>query len=109
MNQVHLVGRLTKAPEVEKVGNGVSRLYITLAVDGYYDRERGEMTTDFIPVTVWGKLAERMGKAVKGSLLWVTGRVSVSSYEKNGRRQWKTEIVAEDFGFLAKPKGANGQ
>jgi len=111
MNVVHLIGRVARFPELRKTANGKSYMNLVLAIDGYYDRTKGETTTDFIPILLWGKLAERAHHLMKGSLVAITGRVAISSYEdKNGNKKWSMEIVGEDIEFLAKPKNReNGQ
>lgn len=107
MNQVNLVGRIVKEPQLRKSNSGKSMMFLTLAVDGYYDRKKREMTSDFIPVTLWGQTAERCAKLVKGSLICVVGRVSAGNYTKNGEKRYVTDIIGEEVQFLAKPKGAN--
>lgn len=105
MNQVQLVGRVARSPELRYTGNGKALCFLTLGVDGYFDKSKGEMTTDWIPVQVWGKLGERCAQhLVKGSLVSVVGRLKFGSYEKDGKKVYTLDVVAEEVNFLVKPK-----
>jgi single-strand DNA-binding protein len=87
--------------------NGKPYLRLVLAVEGYWNRKEKEMTVDWIPVKVWAREAQRCQYLVKGSLIAVTGRVSVAQYPgENGETEYVTEIVGEDVQFLAKPRNA---
>lgn len=71
------------------------------------DQEK-EMT-DFIPCVAWGKLAERIAQdntIVKGTRVYVSGRISVRSYEKDGKKEYRTQVVVE---FFAKGLAGSGQ
>ena len=109
MNQVNLVGRVAREPKFKTSSNGKSMIFLTVAIDGYYDRKTKEVTTDFIPVTVWGKEAERCRSLIKGSLVRITGRVSVGKFpdKETGEIKYVTDIIGEEVQFLAKPKGAS--
>lgn len=106
MNQVNLVGRVVREVKLQKTNSGKSFMFLTLAVDGYFDRKAGTTTSDFIPVTIWGKEAEKCRNLIKGSLIRVEGRVSVGKFEKNGKTEYPVDIVAENVSFLSKPKTA---
>lgn len=99
-NHTTLVGRLTKDPETKKTGE-VSKTTFTLAVDRPYRKEDGTTETDFVPVVMWGKLAEVSEKYLrKGRPTLVEGRIQVRDYEINKERKWITEVVAENFQIL---------
>lgn len=108
MNKVILVGRLVRDPEMRFTSNGKARAFMTVAVKGYYNKEKGSTVDDFVPVTVWGKQAETLTQhAKKGYLLELEGRLKPSSYQDSeGKTVYKLEFVAEGFEFLSKPKGA---
>ncbi|SFX52760.1 single-strand DNA-binding protein [Thermoactinomyces sp. DSM 45891] len=108
MNQVNLIGRVTREPKLSKTTSGKSYMFLTIAVDGYFDRKTNEMTTDFIPLKLWGKTAERCIRLMKGSKIRVTGRVSVSQYKdkETGEPRYSMEIVGDDVDFLSKPRNA---
>jgi single-strand DNA-binding protein len=99
-NHITLVGRLSKDPETRMHGN-VRKVSFTLAVDRPYRREDGTCETDFIPVVLWGKLAEVAEKHLrKGRPTLVEGRLQVRDYESDSVRKWITEVVGENFQIL---------
>lgn len=110
MNSVQLVGRVARDPQLRKTANGKSYMFLSLAVSGYWDRRKKQEVTDFIPLVLWGKEAERCQYLVKGSLVSVVGRVGVSDYQdpKTGERKFSVEIVGERVEFLSKPRSAVG-
>ena len=100
MNKVILSGRLTKDPDVRKVGEKTVAKY-TLAVDRRYGNE-----TDFIPCTVWDKGATFAEKWLrKGMMIAISGRIQTGSYKgKDGNMVYTTDVVVEDQEF-AESKG----
>lgn len=102
MNQVWLIGRLTKDPDVRYTQgeNPTAVARYTLAVD----RRRGsENTADFIQCVAFGKAAEFVEKyLVKGTKISVKGRIQTGSYTKNGQTNYTTEVVIEDHEFVEK-------
>lgn len=102
MNKVVLIGRLTKDPELKYTpGNGTAVTTLTLAVDRRYSKD-GQREADFIPIVIWGKIAETTAQYVtKGKLLGVSGRIQVRNYEaKDGTRRYVTEVIADEVKFL---------
>ncbi|MBD1371256.1 single-stranded DNA-binding protein [Hazenella sp. IB182357] len=110
MNQVNLIGRVVRDPKLHKTGKGKPFMFLTLAVDGYYDRKKKEMTSDFISIKLWSNQAERCAHLVKGSLISIMGRISVSKYpdKATGETKYNTDIVAEEVQFLSKPRSSMG-
>lgn len=105
MNQVQLVGRLVRDGELRYTKNGKGLCFVTLAVDGYYDKQKKDTVTDFIPVQFWGKLAEQVAKGgKKGTLVSIVGRISTGSYEKDGKRVYTLDIIGEEVKFLVRPR-----
>lgn len=97
MNNVCLIGRLTKDVQERRTQNGTAVVSFTLAVD----RRKKDDDADFIPCIAWDKAAETIAKYVhKGDLFGVTGYIQTRSYEKDGRRNYVTEVVATSFQFL---------
>lgn len=97
MNNVSLIGRLTKDVEERRTQNGTPVASFTLAVD----KRKKEDGADFIPCIAWDKAAETIAKYVhKGDLFGVTGYIQTRSYEKNGRMNYFTEVVTTSFQFL---------
>ncbi|HAA8102727.1 TPA_asm: single-stranded DNA-binding protein [Listeria monocytogenes] len=102
MNRVVLVGRLTKDPELRYTPAGVAVATFTLAVNRTFTNQNGEREADFIQCVVWRKPAENAANFLKkGSMAGVDGRIQTRNYEdKDGKRVFVTEIVAESVQFL---------
>ncbi|HGO1460841.1 TPA: single-stranded DNA-binding protein [Staphylococcus aureus] len=110
LNRVVLVGRLTKDPELRSTPNGVNVGTFTLAVNRTFTNAQGEREADFINVVVFKKQAENVKNYLsKGLLAGVDGRLQTRSYDnKEGRRVFVTEVVADSVQFL-EPKNNNKQ
>lgn len=110
LNRTVLVGRLTKDPEYRSTPNGVNVGTFTLAVNRTFTNAQGEREADFINVVVFKKQAENVKNYLsKGSLAGVDGRLQTRSYDnKEGRRVFVTEVVADSVQFL-EPKNNNKQ
>lgn len=101
MNNVSLIGRLTKDVEERRTQNGTPVASFTLAVD----RIKKEDGADFIHCIAWDKAAETIAKYVhKGDLFAVTGYIQTRNYEKNGRMNYFTEVVTTGFQFLERKR-----
>lgn len=102
INNVTLVGRLTRDPDLRFTGNGTAVTTITIATDRPYKNAQGNRDTDFINCVAWRGTAETLANfAKKGSLVGVTGRIQTRNYENNeGRTVYITEVVIENFQML---------
>jgi single-strand DNA-binding protein len=102
INNVTLVGRLTKDPDLRYTSNGTGVASFTLAVNRNFTNQTGEREADFINCVIWRKPAETLAKyARKGTLLGVTGRIQTRSYDnQQGQRVYVTEVVADNFQLL---------
>ena len=110
MNNVVLVGRLTKDPELRTTSGGIATTQITVAINRPVANANGERVADFINVVVWRRQAENVSKfCKKGSLVGVTGRIQTRNYEaQDGSKRYVTEVVADNVTFLgSKQNGAN--
>jgi len=106
MNQVGMIGRMTKDPVLRHLSEGRVQANFVLAVQRTYKTAKGG-DADFILCTAWGKLAEHTVKYCgKGSLIGINGHIHSRSYEKeDGNRIFVTEVVVEQVQFLQlKPK-----
>jgi single-strand DNA-binding protein len=104
MNVLSLSGRVAQDIKLIETSNDSHVITINLAVKSDYYKEGEEPKTDFIPVTVWGKLAENCAAhLVKGQLIEIEGRLQRRSYEKDGERCYVTDAIAEKVHFLSKP------
>ena len=102
MNNVILLGRLVEDPEVRYTQSGTAVVNFTMAVD----RPGKDKGTDFIPIAAWNKLAEIIGNNLsKGRRTLIEGNLRVSSYEKDGQKRRKTEVVAEKMFFVDSKSG----
>lgn len=102
INNVVLVGRLTRDPDLRTTESGISVATFTLAVDRQFSNSQGEREADFINCVVWRKAAENLANFTsKGSLIGVQGRIQTRSYDnKEGQRVYITEVVVDSFSFL---------
>nr|WP_295973126.1 single-stranded DNA-binding protein [uncultured Bacillus sp.] len=102
INQVTLVGRLTKNPDLRITPDGLSVTNITLAVNRHFRNHEGEIEADFIQCKLWRKSAENTAKFCrKGSLVGVTGRIQTRNYNNHeGKKVYVTEVVVETIRFL---------
>lgn len=108
INNVVLVGRLTKAPELKYTPSGNAVAQFTMAVNRNFTSKSGERETDFINCVIWRKPAESLANYMrKGSLIGVTGRIQTRNYEnQQGQRVYVTEVVCDNFQML-EPKEMN--
>jgi len=108
INNVVLVGRLTKDPELKYTQGGVAVCRFTLAANRPFKNAAGENEADFINCVTWRKTAENTANFLrKGSLAGIEGRIQTSNFEgKDGNRVFMTEIVADSVQFL-EPKSAS--
>lgn len=108
MNNVTLIGRLVRDPELRYLQTGTANTTFTLAVDRGLSKEKkqeaeakNQPTADFIRIVVWGKQAENAANYLnKGKLVGIQGRIQTGSYEKDGARVYTTEIHASNVEFL---------
>lgn len=102
INNVVLVGRLTKDPELKYTQSNIAVASFSLAVNRNFKDANGERETDFINCVIWRQQAENLANwAKKGALIGITGRIQTRSYEnQQGQRVYVTEVVAENFQML---------
>ena len=108
MNNVILIGRLTRDPELRYIPSGTAVCKFTLAVDkGISKSKKQELesqnkpTADFINIVVWNKTAESCANHLaKGLKVAVQGRLESGSYEKEGQRVYTTDVIANEVEFL---------
>ncbi len=100
INNVVLVGRLTRDPELRKTQSGTSVLSFTAAVNRKFQSQ--DQTADFINCVAWNQTADFLARyATKGALVGVEGRIQTRNYEdKTGNRVYVTEVVAESVQLL---------
>ena len=111
INNVTLVGRLTKDVELKYTPENQAVAQFTLAVNRTFKNANGERETDFINCVIWRQSAENFAKlAKKGNLIGITGRIQTRSYEnQQGQRVYITEVIAENFQMLESRSQQQGQ
>ncbi|MEX2006741.1 MAG: single-stranded DNA-binding protein [Candidatus Saccharimonadales bacterium] len=108
-NQVVLMGNLTRDPELRTTPNGQSVCSFSLALNRNYKNAEGEWTeaTDFVDIVAWAGLGERVAQYLtKGRPALVSGRLQSRSWEQDGQKRTKLEVIAQDVTFLGSPGGA---
>ena len=108
MNQVILVGRLAKSPEIIETESGKKMSYITVAVQRPFKNVDGLYDTDFIQCVLWNVIAENTVQYTKiGDVIGVKGRIQLESYKDDqGNMKYVTEIIAEKITFLSSNKSS---
>ncbi len=106
INQVTLVGRLARDPDLKTTGEGVPRAWFVLAVPRAYSGADGDREADFISIVAWRQLASTVAEHLtKGRLVGVAGRLRVSDFEgQDGTHRSTTEVVADQVVFLDGPR-----
>lgn len=111
-NQVILMGNLTRDPELRQTPNGQNVCSFSLALNRSYKGSDGnwQEATDYVDVVAWGPLGERVAQYLsKGRPCLVNGRLQSRSWEQDGQKRNKVEVVAQDVTFLGGPsEGGNG-
>lgn len=100
-NKVVMIGRLVSEPELIKTAKEKSVCRVSLAVNRRYKNADGEKLVDFVPMVLWGKLAESLvSYGSKGSLLSMDGELRTRRYKKEGKTHFRTEILCQSFQLL---------
>jgi single-strand DNA-binding protein len=103
LNQVILMGNLTRDPELRQTPSGQNVCSFSLALNRSYKDASGEWqeATDYIDIVAWGPLGERVSQYLhKGSRAMVQGRLQSRSWEQEGQKRNKVEVLASDVTFL---------
>lgn len=106
-NRVILIGRTTADAELQYTKSNKAFARATIAINRRYKNQNGEHEADFINLVAWGKTAELLSEYTrKGMLISVEGELRSSSYEKDGQRLYRTDVLVSNFTRLEKPKNA---
>lgn len=109
-NQVILMGNLTRDPELRQTPNGQNVCSFSLALNRSYKGADGnwQEATDYVDVVAWGPLGERVAQYLgKGRPCLVNGRLQSRSWEQEGQKRSKIEVVAQDVTFLGGSGGSD--
>lgn len=100
MNKVFLVGNLTRDPELRQTNSGLASCQFTIAVNRPKNKD-GVVQADYFTVQTWRAQAENCAKYLaKGRKVAVCGELRTRNYEKDGRKVYVTEVLANDVEFL---------
>lgn len=102
INNVVLVGRLVRDPELRYTPSNQAVATFRLAVNRNFKSQNGEREADFINCVIWRQQAENLANwAKKGALIGITGRIQTRNFEnQQGQRVYVTEVVADSFQLL---------
>lgn len=111
INNVTLVGRLTRDSELKFTSNGSAVATFNLAVNRNFKTQDGEREADFINCVIWRKHAEALANyAKKGTLIGVVGRIQTRNYEnQQGQKIFVTEVVCDNFQLLERRDSSKSQ
>lgn len=112
VNQVILMGNLTRDPELRQTPSGQSVCSFSLALNRSFKTQSGDWqeATDYIDVVAWGPLGERVAQYLsKGRRALVQGRLQSRSWEQDGQKRSKVEVLANDVTFVdSRNEGVEG-
>lgn len=112
LNEITLMGRLTKDPELRHTNGGVGVCSFSIAVERNFKDTNGEKGVDFIDIVTWRNTAEFVSKYfTRGRMIVVHGSLQIRDYtDKNGVNVRKAEVIADSvyFGDSKRPEESNG-
>lgn len=111
LNQITIMGRLTRDPELRQTQSGISVVSFSIACDrDFKDKSTGEKATDFIDIVAWRQAAEFVSKFfTKGRMAVVEGRLQIRDWtDKDGGKRRSAEVVAENVYFGDSKRGVEG-
>lgn len=110
MNNVVLLGRLTRDAELRYTPSGKPVCQFTMAVQRNYKNKDGNYDADFINIVMWGKNGELLSKSVmKGQRVLINGQLQIRSYtNKEGNKRWITEVIANKFDYIENKNKEDG-
>lgn len=110
VNKVIILGRLGKNPELRYTTNGTAVCRFSVATSENYVNNNGEKVenTEWHRIVVWNKLAEHANNyLVKGSQVYLEGKLKTTSYDKEGQKHWATDVHVNTLRFIGgKPSGS---
>ena len=109
MNNVSIIGRLTRDPELRSTASNISVCSFTVAADRRFKSE-GQPDADFINIVAWRQTAEFVAKYfTKGSKIGITGSIQTRNWEDNdGKKHYVTEVVADGVYFCESKRPSDG-
>lgn len=110
INNVTLMGRLTKPPELRQTPSGINVVTFSLAVERNYKPQNGEKETDFINCVAWRQTADFIQRYFgKGDMIAITGEIQTRKYtDAAGTNRTVFEVVANQASFCGSKNSASG-
>lgn len=101
-NTVILIGRITKDIELRNTKNGTEAVKFTIAIPRDYKNANGNYESDFVSIIAYKQSARYLNEyAKKGDLVGVKGRIMTGTYEKEGEKKYKQDIIADSLSLLS--------
>ena len=111
LNKALLIGNLTRDPELKSLPSGIKVTSFAIATNRTYSDANGQKQeqTDFHNIAVFGRQAETSAQYLsKGAMVLIEGRIQTRSWEQDGEKKYRTEIVAERVQFGPRGSGGGG-
>lgn len=109
MNNINLIGRLTRKAEIRQTPEGKTYAYFTLAVNRRKKSGGTGNEADFLPCLIWGKSAENLvAWTDKGTQISLEGELRSRTYDKDGQKQYVVEVWSNYFTVLHQPQTSSG-
>jgi single-strand DNA-binding protein len=109
LNKVYLIGNLTRDPELKALPSGIKVASFGLATNRTFKNKEGQRQdqTEFHNIVVFGRVGELAAQYLKkGSQALIEGRIQTRSWDQNGEKKYRTEIVADTVQFGNRPTGS---
>lgn len=108
INKALIVGRITKDIELKKLPSGSSVCSFSVATNETYTKDGNKVeTTEFHNIVCFGKTADNVSRYMcKGCEIFIEGKLQTRTWEKDGQKHYRNEIIAQNVQFGAKPNGA---
>ena len=111
INKAMVYGNLTRDPELKSLPSGMQVCSFSLATNRVYNDRDGKRqeSVDYHNIVVFGKQGENCAKYLtKGSSTFVEGRMQTRSWDKDGQKMYRTEVIADRVQFGPKSGGGGG-
>jgi single-strand DNA-binding protein len=111
INKAILFGNLTRDPELKALPSGMNVCNFSIATNRVYKDRDGKKAeqTDFHNIVVFGKQADTVAQYLKkGSSAYIEGRMQTRSWEQNGEKKYRTEVIADSVQFGPRSSGGGG-
>lgn len=111
LNKVFILGNLTRDPELKAMPSGVNVCNFSVATNRVFKDRNGQKQeqTEFHNIVAFGRSADIIGQYLKkGSSVLVEGRIQTRSWEKDGKKNYRTEVIADNIQLGPRSQGGGG-